>query len=386
VCVCGWVEAPCTLKNSSCLNLFSAKGNRKLSLARLVTLDVIVGNRRSEQALVDLAHENSSQGTREGHDPPVNTNKIRIQLQNVEVQSGNEKTQVQADLCPRNGLLHGSVGKRSNPHGLVERARGVRSQVFGKHERDERRRARAQELLGAARDAVPLERSVVRAATALSDDAQVGGARRERTAVLDDEPLALLQHTLRILRSGKVIAREVVLLVWVLRVPPQALVQASTILILARQLDGVEELPVPDGALHLVQVQNIVLQNRARVRHQVAEVDHEDHDRQEHAVDDDALPHPRQHDGLGLGARFVLHDVHRTRLHAESDGGRQVRAEDEEEDLQRLTHDGDARYDAEENLEDFRDVDRHDEGDELLDRCVQDATLPHGLHDRGLRG
>mmetsp|Transcript_41234 Transcript_41234/g.117651 ORF Transcript_41234/g.117651 Transcript_41234/m.117651 type:complete len:512 (-) Transcript_41234:236-1771(-) len=103
---------------------------------------------------------------------------------------------------------------------------------------------------------------------------------------------------------------------------------------------------------------------------QRAGVDGEDYSREDRAVHEGALPHPAEHDGLLLGPRPHLEDGLVARLHAQGDGGRQVRDQDQEEDLQGRAHHRDLEDHADEDLQDLGDVHRHDEGDELLDARV----------------
>mmetsp|Transcript_21478 Transcript_21478/g.51111 ORF Transcript_21478/g.51111 Transcript_21478/m.51111 type:complete len:359 (-) Transcript_21478:643-1719(-) len=109
-----------------------------------------------------------------------------------------------------------------------------------------------------------------------------------------------------------------------------------------------------------------------------------DDDRGEHeAVQQDAHPHPSQHDWLILRPRRLLQDIPLAGLHAQCNGGRQIRDENQEENLKRCSHQRHRDDDAEEDLDDLGNVDRHDEGHELLDACVDGSPFLHGLHDGG---
>mmetsp|Transcript_30624 Transcript_30624/g.81971 ORF Transcript_30624/g.81971 Transcript_30624/m.81971 type:complete len:219 (-) Transcript_30624:2065-2721(-) len=109
--------------------------------------------------------------------------------------------------------------------------------------------------------------------------------------------------------------------------------------------------------------------------------DQDDHEREDGAVDDYAHPHPHQDDVLVARPRPFLQDAWLSGLHAQRDGGGQVRHKDEEQDLHGLAHHGEAHDDAEEDLHHLRDVHRHDEGHELLDARVDDAPFLDRAHD-----
>mmetsp|Transcript_76038 Transcript_76038/g.215479 ORF Transcript_76038/g.215479 Transcript_76038/m.215479 type:complete len:219 (-) Transcript_76038:320-976(-) len=109
--------------------------------------------------------------------------------------------------------------------------------------------------------------------------------------------------------------------------------------------------------------------------------DQDDHEREDGAVDDYAHPHPHQDDVLVARPRPFLQDAWLSGLHAQRDGRRQVRDQDEEEDLHGGPHEREGGHHAEEDLHDLGDVYGHDEGHELLDARVDDAPFLDRAHD-----
>mmetsp|Transcript_43354 Transcript_43354/g.94395 ORF Transcript_43354/g.94395 Transcript_43354/m.94395 type:complete len:1132 (-) Transcript_43354:88-3483(-) len=140
---------------------------------------------------------------------------------------------------------------------------------------------------------------------------------------------------------------------------------------------------VHELVLEIGKQRNVCLKDLAIAEvHQRQEVHDDDDEGEDRAVEHHAEPHPAQDDGLLPRPGAILQDGLVTRLHTQGDRRRQVRDEDEEKDLQRRSHHGQAHADAEEDLHHLGDVDGHDEGHKLLDAGVDDAALLHGGDDR----
>mmetsp|Transcript_18189 Transcript_18189/g.63927 ORF Transcript_18189/g.63927 Transcript_18189/m.63927 type:complete len:865 (-) Transcript_18189:138-2732(-) len=133
--------------------------------------------------------------------------------------------------------------------------------------------------------------------------------------------------------------------------------------------------------LEVLKQLNVVLEDLAAIVHQGTDVNADDHDRKNDTVHDHAHPHPAKHNRLRARPRALFQNGRLPRLHAECNGGRQVGDQNEKEDLKRRSHDGDARHDAKEDLQDLGDVHRHDEGHKFLNARVDGATLLHGCND-----
>mmetsp|Transcript_144290 Transcript_144290/g.366282 ORF Transcript_144290/g.366282 Transcript_144290/m.366282 type:complete len:303 (+) Transcript_144290:220-1128(+) len=140
---------------------------------------------------------------------------------------------------------------------------------------------------------------------------------------------------------------------------------------------------VHEFAVEVLELVDVGLEDLAlAIVHEGDDVDTDDNRREDGAVHDHAQPHPAQDDGLFLRPRALFKDSLLPRLHAQGDGRRQVCHQNEEQDLQRSSHDRNAGDDAEEDLHDLGNVHGHDEGHEFLDPSVDGASLLYSRDDR----